>query len=636
MHAPPQAQPKTGDRQPAGGQPPSVMAPVRRVLRSAGEPLGPATRGFMEARFRHDFGAIRVHSDKPADEAARAVDGLAFTVGRHVVFRAGQHAPATEAGRALLAHELSHSLQQRSGADIGPLDVLDVASPLERGADETARQALSGDNAGTIPAVGAAPVVARKVPPKQAPKPAKVSQEEKIDSGTMTLDAAFELVPGSLAVEVPPGTLVALRHHRTVSITTENGDRARLEITAESDLPDDVRSKEAALLTSGTSSLRYRIEVKYADKDFGHWHVPAGGEDHVFQHDTPLLLLAAAREPKFVWFGLSKRHQYEAMAEFVAKSAALEVPRYHRTLEAEKEKRRAEQRRAEQDRMREAERRIREASEPSKVEVAAEIAVDLATDFIPGVSNLKDAIIAATGINPVTGQKVPWPFRILAGILAIPGLGNVLKWVGKGLIAVAEGIAAVGRRAARFIEPFTEWLGSVWRRTIGRLGGRAQRQLGRAGATAVEHISMTGAEMGPFLLDLWQREPILQRLNQAQHAAGAARHQELIHILADFERETGVTVQRVGRGEVEAARGPGNFASLRSRPGYLQIEEQVFQDTDQLMLEMRHELSFHYTGGPNVVPTLGESGMHAYNILEHAIATDGEATLLDWAQGFAE
>jgi hypothetical protein len=421
-----------------------------------------------------------------------------------------------------------------------------------------------------------------------------------------------------------------------VSITTENGDQARLEITAESDLFDDVRSKEAALLTPGTSSLRYRIEVKYADKDFGHWHVPAGGEDQVFQHDIPLLLLAAAREPKFVWFGLSKRHQYEAMAEFVAKSAALEVPRYHRTLEAEKEKRRAEQRKAEQDRMREAERRIREASEPSKVDVAAEIAVDLATDFIPGISNIKDATIAATGINPVTGQKVPWPFRILAGILAIPALGNVLKWVGKGLIVVAEGIAAVGRRAARFIAPFTEWLGSVWRRTIGRLGGRAQRQLGRAGARAVEHIEMTGAEMGSFLLDLWRREPILQRLNQAQHAAGAARHEQLIHILSDFERETGITVQRVGRGEVQASRGAGNFASLRSRPGYLQIEEQVFQDTDQLMLELRHELSFHYTGGPNVVPTLGESGMHAFNILEHAIATDGEATLLDWAQDFAE
>jgi len=85
---------------------------VHEVLRSPGQPLDPATRAFFEPRFGHDFSAVRIHTDASAAESARAVNALAYTVGRDVVFGAGQYAPGTGEGRRLLAHELTHVVQQ--------------------------------------------------------------------------------------------------------------------------------------------------------------------------------------------------------------------------------------------------------------------------------------------------------------------------------------------------------------------------------------------------------------------------------------------------------------------------------------------------------------------------------------------
>jgi len=93
---------------------PSRVPPiVRETLGSSGQLLPPETRAFMEERFGHDFG--RVHADERAAESARAVDALAYTVGRNVVFGAGQYTPHTTAGRHLLAHELTHVVQQSGG-----------------------------------------------------------------------------------------------------------------------------------------------------------------------------------------------------------------------------------------------------------------------------------------------------------------------------------------------------------------------------------------------------------------------------------------------------------------------------------------------------------------------------------------
>lgn len=85
---------------------------VREVLLSPGQSLDPATRAFMEPRFGHDFGRVRVFTDAKAAESARAVNARAYTAGRDIVFGAGQYRPEEREGRRLLAHELAHVCQQ--------------------------------------------------------------------------------------------------------------------------------------------------------------------------------------------------------------------------------------------------------------------------------------------------------------------------------------------------------------------------------------------------------------------------------------------------------------------------------------------------------------------------------------------
>src|SRR5205085_4420492 len=80
---------------------------------SGDQPLSPSVKAFFEPRFRHDFGAVRIHTDGRAAESACAVNALAYTSGHNIVFGAGQFAPGTRAGDRLLAHELTHVTQQQ-------------------------------------------------------------------------------------------------------------------------------------------------------------------------------------------------------------------------------------------------------------------------------------------------------------------------------------------------------------------------------------------------------------------------------------------------------------------------------------------------------------------------------------------
>jgi Domain of unknown function (DUF4157) len=79
---------------------------------SPGQPLDDATRGFMESRFGYDFSQVRLHTDDTAARSTEAVNALAYTVGKDVVFGAGQYQPSAAGFRKLLAHELTHVVQQ--------------------------------------------------------------------------------------------------------------------------------------------------------------------------------------------------------------------------------------------------------------------------------------------------------------------------------------------------------------------------------------------------------------------------------------------------------------------------------------------------------------------------------------------
>jgi hypothetical protein len=93
---------------------------VRDVARSTGQPLDAGTRAFMEARFGHNFSRVQVHSDTRAAESADAAKARAYTVGNDIVFGRGEYAPGTAKGRRLMAHELTHVVQQWSSVS-GPM-----------------------------------------------------------------------------------------------------------------------------------------------------------------------------------------------------------------------------------------------------------------------------------------------------------------------------------------------------------------------------------------------------------------------------------------------------------------------------------------------------------------------------------
>jgi hypothetical protein len=90
---------------------------VHEALAAPGEPLDPLTHSFMEKRFGHDFSGVRLHIDSRAAESARALNARAYTVGHNIVFGRDQFAPETYVGRKLLAHELTHVIQQCTGVD---------------------------------------------------------------------------------------------------------------------------------------------------------------------------------------------------------------------------------------------------------------------------------------------------------------------------------------------------------------------------------------------------------------------------------------------------------------------------------------------------------------------------------------
>jgi hypothetical protein len=85
---------------------------VHEVINSPGQPLDGVTRAFMEPRFGHDFSRVRVHSDSAAGESAREVNARAYTVENNIVFGTGRFATGTREGLTLLAHELTHVVQQ--------------------------------------------------------------------------------------------------------------------------------------------------------------------------------------------------------------------------------------------------------------------------------------------------------------------------------------------------------------------------------------------------------------------------------------------------------------------------------------------------------------------------------------------
>src|SRR6184192_315635 len=127
-------------------------SPVKDVVGSGGgTPLDRDTRGFMESRLGADFSDVRVHTDARASESAQSVQAHAYTVGSDVVFQSGKYAPESDSGKRMLAHELTHVVQQRSGPVDGTpapggIKISHPSDGFEQAAESTAERAMSSQS----------------------------------------------------------------------------------------------------------------------------------------------------------------------------------------------------------------------------------------------------------------------------------------------------------------------------------------------------------------------------------------------------------------------------------------------------------------------------------------------------------
>ena len=184
---------KDVQRKAAGGTRPAAPSIVHEVVGSGGRPLDTTTRTFFESRFGHDFGAVRIHDDTQAARSASAINADAYTVGNHVAFGQGGYAPGSRDGLRLLAHELTHVVQQSGGAGAGvqrsslsspvalgtepdderpSLEIGPENDALEREADEAADHVGGGGHGAAR--LSAAAMVQRKGTKKKASPPAIV------------------------------------------------------------------------------------------------------------------------------------------------------------------------------------------------------------------------------------------------------------------------------------------------------------------------------------------------------------------------------------------------------------------------------------------------------------------------------
>ncbi len=119
--------------------------------RSGGETLDAEVQSSLAEKFGEDFSGVRVHTGSESDALNRELGARAFTTGSDVFFRSGAYQPETEGGQRLIAHELTHVLQQGGEAAEGnaPFRVNPPGDVYEQEADSLANQALSAGHTDT-------------------------------------------------------------------------------------------------------------------------------------------------------------------------------------------------------------------------------------------------------------------------------------------------------------------------------------------------------------------------------------------------------------------------------------------------------------------------------------------------------
>lgn len=170
-------------------------SPVHDVVNSGGgSPMAPDVQREMQGRLGHDFSDVRIHTDSNASDSAKAVGAHAYTVGSNVVFQRDTFDPSSSAGKTMLAHELTHVVQQRNGPVDGTpagggIKVSDPGDRFEREASANADRVMAAPAAPTA-AAASAPAVQRAAEEEEdvqgsfVQRAAEEKEEEETAQGT--------------------------------------------------------------------------------------------------------------------------------------------------------------------------------------------------------------------------------------------------------------------------------------------------------------------------------------------------------------------------------------------------------------------------------------------------------------------
>ena len=216
-----------------GGSRPAI---VDDVVSSPGRPLDAAARTFLEPRFEHDLGRIRVHADQRAAQSAAAVDAPAYTVGHDVVFAAGRFAPHTNPGMALLAHEIAHALAPVAGTDGAGISRSEIPMPLDMVTEAQVGQVFDRIAAGSaVQVVSEVPIAVRDQAGNWVI--GRIDRIVKLPDGTikgveLKLDVTSPKTGGQL-IYIPlanQGYLVEITGHAAGALGLPQGTRLTLSI----------------------------------------------------------------------------------------------------------------------------------------------------------------------------------------------------------------------------------------------------------------------------------------------------------------------------------------------------------------------------------------------------------------------
>ena len=263
---------------------------VHQVLSSPGRRLDPETRGLMEPRFGYNFSRVRIHADSKAAESARAVNALAYTVGNDLVFGANRYAPHLPRGQRLLAHELTHVVQQQSSTlqalGHSDLQVSHPTDPLERDAEAAAS---SVETSQRLPSVHSASggLIAREAvdDSPRTPEEAESQGEEGAGEVETTVSGEFEtrlgVGPKPVAAGAGPAKTAppAASSKKAAARKTYTTD-AKISLPATPVLDRSLTTAQVSALAkddSGTTAgltqykLPYQTEVRQAFRGKKHW-----------------------------------------------------------------------------------------------------------------------------------------------------------------------------------------------------------------------------------------------------------------------------------------------------------------------------------------------------------------------------